>query len=398
MLIGHRRMAAAKAAGLREVPCVIITEEVSQKEQLEIMLMENIQRSNLTIYEEAQGFQQLLDFGANIEEISAKSGFSTSTVRRRLEIAKLDKEKLKAACGRQPSLGDFARLAEIKDIDKRNKVLESIGTKDFNFELHRAIREEKEAEKLPQIKTLLKELGMKQVPQNEKYSSKWEEIIRFYVEDFGDKNEKQLREAQKDKDGGCSYDICCGNVSIYAKKKKAVPIKRDPEELEAERQIKLKWAQLEKLANDCYKLRKNFIMGLTYTRSNAMDILKGAIVASSFSSLNYYSSDMNLLACVLFDVQIKDTFSGVIYEKKHDAKFYMNLDDEKLPTLVYALFGDSAKETCSNNWKQKLPAYKKSNMLILLYQWLESLGYAMATEERQLLDGTHPVFQEELKL
>ena len=39
VLIGHRRMAAAKAAGETKVPCVIILEAVNEKEQLEIMLM-----------------------------------------------------------------------------------------------------------------------------------------------------------------------------------------------------------------------------------------------------------------------------------------------------------------------------------------------------------------------
>jgi len=44
-----------------------------------------------------------------------------------------------------------------------------------------------------------------------------------------------------------------------------------------------------------------------------------------------------------------------------------------------------------------LPGYKSSSKLILLYQWLQSLGYDIAAEEEQLLNGTHEVFQEERK-
>ena len=50
VLIGHRRLAAALAAGLEEVPCRV-AEGLSEKEQLGIMLEENMQRTDLTIIE-----------------------------------------------------------------------------------------------------------------------------------------------------------------------------------------------------------------------------------------------------------------------------------------------------------------------------------------------------------
>lgn len=52
-LIGHRRLEAAKLAGLVEVPCQIRS-KISRKEQVGIMLLENIQREDLTIQEQAQ--------------------------------------------------------------------------------------------------------------------------------------------------------------------------------------------------------------------------------------------------------------------------------------------------------------------------------------------------------
>ena len=59
VIIGHRRLAAAKLAGLEELPCVVV--EMSEREQLSTMLTENMQRSDLTVYEQAQGFQMMLD-------------------------------------------------------------------------------------------------------------------------------------------------------------------------------------------------------------------------------------------------------------------------------------------------------------------------------------------------
>lgn len=94
VLIGHRRLQAAKEAGLTEVPCQIRS-KISRKEQVGIMLLENIQREDLTIQEQAQGFQMMLDLGDTEDQIAEKTGFSKSTVRHRLNIAKLDQEKLK---------------------------------------------------------------------------------------------------------------------------------------------------------------------------------------------------------------------------------------------------------------------------------------------------------------
>lgn len=59
VIIGHRRLAAAKLAGLEELPCVVV--EMSEREQLSTMLTENMQRSDLTVYEQAQGFQMSYD-------------------------------------------------------------------------------------------------------------------------------------------------------------------------------------------------------------------------------------------------------------------------------------------------------------------------------------------------
>ena len=111
IIIGHRRHGAAKKAGLCELPCVIV--EMSEQEQIATMLLENIQRSDLTAYEQAKGFQMMMDFGDSVSQIVEKTGFSESTVRRRLKMAELDEETLEKVSARQLSLGDFDKLADI---------------------------------------------------------------------------------------------------------------------------------------------------------------------------------------------------------------------------------------------------------------------------------------------
>ena len=51
VVIGHRRLAAAKQAGLKELPCIVA--DMSLRDQVRTMLMENIQRADLTLYEQA---------------------------------------------------------------------------------------------------------------------------------------------------------------------------------------------------------------------------------------------------------------------------------------------------------------------------------------------------------
>ena len=93
VIIGHRRLAAAKLAGLQTAPCVIA--EMSEDEQLTTMLAENMQRSDLTVYEQAEGIQLLLDRSFSIADIAEKTGFSESTIRRRAKLLELDKDAFK---------------------------------------------------------------------------------------------------------------------------------------------------------------------------------------------------------------------------------------------------------------------------------------------------------------
>ena len=95
ILIGHRRFAASEGV-LDELPCVI-SEGLTDREQVGIMLVENMQRSDLTYIEQAHGFQMMLDLGDTIETITEKTGFSKATIKHRLAINELDPEALTSA-------------------------------------------------------------------------------------------------------------------------------------------------------------------------------------------------------------------------------------------------------------------------------------------------------------
>lgn len=144
VVIGHRRLGASKVAGLTKLPCVIAN--MTPKEQIATMMAENMQRSDLTIYEEACGMQMMLDFGDTLESVSEQTGLSKSTVRRRVKLLDFDKDKFQASLGRGVSLMDFEKLDKIQDKDLKNKLLDVIGTSNFDWEYKKALKSEKEKE------------------------------------------------------------------------------------------------------------------------------------------------------------------------------------------------------------------------------------------------------------
>ena len=167
ILIGHRRFEAAKAAGLSEVPCRVV-EEMDKKEQLSTMLEENMQRTDLTAYEQAEGFQMVMDLGYTEKDLVTKTGFSETTIKRRLNIAKLDKELLKEKNEDeefQLSLTDLYKLEQIKSIDKRNEVLSKAKTaKDIDWLVRSTVDEEKRTDRYEAFKVIFKEAGIEEAP------------------------------------------------------------------------------------------------------------------------------------------------------------------------------------------------------------------------------------------
>src|SRR6266550_523023 len=86
IIAGERRWRAANAAGLSEVPCIEM--EVDDQTVAEIALIENMQRKDLTIWEEADGLLSLCErFGYTHEEVARKVGKSRTTVTEALSIA-----------------------------------------------------------------------------------------------------------------------------------------------------------------------------------------------------------------------------------------------------------------------------------------------------------------------
>lgn len=107
IIAGERRWRAAQRAGLHEVP--VIVQEVSDKEALEIAIIENVQRADLNALEEAHGYEQLiLEFSYTQQDLAQVIGKSRSHVANTLRLMKLP-EKVKVLVGEGKLTAGHAR-------------------------------------------------------------------------------------------------------------------------------------------------------------------------------------------------------------------------------------------------------------------------------------------------
>jgi ParB family chromosome partitioning protein len=110
IISGERRYRAATLAGLDEIPAIEL--DVDDKEQLEIALIENIQRKDLTAFEEAEGFQLLQQkFGYTHEKISHVIGKSRTTITETLSINDIP-QRIRAMC-REAGITNKSILVQI---------------------------------------------------------------------------------------------------------------------------------------------------------------------------------------------------------------------------------------------------------------------------------------------
>lgn len=395
IIIGHRRAAAAKLAGLETLPCIIA--KMSYAEQVQTMLLENMQRSDLTVYEQAQGFQMMLDLGDTVDGISEKTGFSKTTVRRRLKMTELNQDTLKQVSDRQTSLEDFDRLNEIKDIEARNRVLAQIGTNNFENELAKALKAQETAKRKEDWERLFKERGMKELPYNDIWSSKYSYPapgVGYLDGDAdGDKLDKILTE-----DVQYYYAWSINSGTPYIRKEVKETDKASAERAESERrhaEAEERRRKLRDMAERAYKLRFAFVRDYSYRNSKAnIEKIGQWIQLRQITELIHhawftgYSSAMSGIETfyALYGFESGNQCNPEVHAQI--LEFVAKHPEKALLFHAYSLWCDN-KEACCVDYAGH---FKENKKLKMLYQGLCALGYQMSDEEIEMLNGTSKLY------
>jgi|AntAceMinimDraft_16_1070373.scaffolds.fasta_scaffold42747_2 ParB family chromosome partitioning protein len=125
LIAGERRFVSARMAGLMQVP--VIVKEPTEREELEMSMIENIQRIDLNPIEKAEAFQRLYEeFGLTQKEIARVCGMSREAVANSLRILKLPKRIKDGIREKKITEGHAKAIMAVKDSDKQEALFGKI--------------------------------------------------------------------------------------------------------------------------------------------------------------------------------------------------------------------------------------------------------------------------------
>lgn len=392
VVIGNRRLTAAREAGLETAPCVIVN-DMAEKEQITTMLMENMNRKDLKIYEEAEAMQMCFeDFGLKVEEIEEKTGLSKTTINHRLNMAKLDRETLveKAEDKEfQLSITDLYTLEKVKDIKTRNKILkEASDSRDLANKARQAARQELQERNKAKLLEECEKLGINKAPEGVYYySSGWEEVETIYLdaEDF----KIEMKETE-----GVYYVIQYNSFSFIKKEKKQKKKKEVSAVDLKQKEIKEKRAKIEAKLNEMLKDMEDFVRNILEGKveppDNAEYIGK---LTWEFLTKHTATITQSTIAEILIG---RDTYRAAGEEEEAKA-----LEKAKALPILYQMIAVAFNELEYLNLIRYVGTeYQKSSgdKLQEMHDILGMFGFSFADEESyKIMDGEHELYEKEDK-
>ena len=131
LIAGERRLRACRIAGLRTVPCIL--NECDDRNAAIYAMLENLQRQDLQLFEEAEGLQKLIaQWGITQEEAAKRLGKSQSAIANKMRLLKLTKQERQKITEAALSGRHARALIRIPDEKTRMRVLEEVIAKGLN--------------------------------------------------------------------------------------------------------------------------------------------------------------------------------------------------------------------------------------------------------------------------
>lgn len=405
VIIGHRRLEAARRAGLTELPCAVTY--MTEEEQFRTMMIENMQRSDLTAIEQADGFQYMLDLGESMDSITRTTGFSKSTINRRLKLRELDRDKLKSAEGRGGTIHDYMELMKIEDPAQRNEVLDYIGTADFSNMLENALDRQKRQKQKDRVISLVSRFAEKfpESKKSERYeSSKWEQCRLYYY--IKETTVKPPADAKTRK--YYYFDDNCFGCYLYAKPKKKKAEKRPAVVSEYEAWYKNRKTEIDATLARHKKLREDFLFGLSEgtlkEKKNQQTVVTFLIQCVSGWCVESTSAHYGIENYIGEMLGFKKPKYQCTASELDDIR--KQFADEPMRMAIVEILAMFREDTTLREYVTKYIPYKYSSKwslnefnfagadswfvkkLNVLYDFMAKLGYEASSEELSVLNGS----------
>ena len=381
VIIGHRRFAAAKIAGLTELPCVI--EEMDEAEQMATMLSENMQRSDLTISDQVYGVQIMLNLGQSCKDITDRTGLSETTVRKRAKLATLNCGKLAAAERRGATLMDFMEIAKIEDARDREYLMEQAGTTNFRYSLLQAQNKAERRARYREVTAWLDTFATA-LDSLKSYAGDAEltRAERIWLTDDQLKPPESVRTRFKQVWYVRTDPSENAYVDIYVSANEIPKRERDPDFQRAREAQERRAAKQKEIETQMKRMRDDFIRDYKPEARDMRNIMRLVLCAIGNGML-YTAVEARKLIRAALGLEAR---SDMLSTKELSSAGYM-----PLKSLLTAICGAMIPMKCGD-WQNR---YYAEPRMTQFYEILADMGYQMSDAERAYLDGTHECWKDE---
>lgn len=404
VVIGNRRYEAGLGAGLTEFPCVI--SDMDHTKQLETMLIENMNRSDLTVYEQAKGFEQLTLAGYSINNIAEKTGFSQSTVRRRINLCQYDERTVKEAFEKQATFEDFEKLNKIKDEKSRASVAKFLGSSNFGWYLEQGIKEERKKEREIIVLEAIKDIARKAEQDERRWEFDEVCVINLCTtaEDFSGMYDdiEKAKQLPKLDNGEYVYFRNYADDFVICKpceSSEPAPKSENKDKYEKERE------EIKSLISDMHARHMDFIENYNKKPKSVpgiamlcIDIISKMFTTDGIDGVEYVDVDsiMDFVTEEHWYNYIEDKRTLLDYYNANVPRFYIQLTSALLGirNCYDGLWKIGVNHSIDYNGNNECGgySYKCTQKIKIFAEFIEHLGYVMSDEEKQLIDGSHRLY------
>lgn len=150
LIAGERRLRASRMAGLHEIPAIIV--EMSDQEMMEVALLENIQREDLNVIEEAKAYQQMIkSLNYTQDQLAHRIGKSREHITNTLRLLRLPEDVQEYAVRKELSMGHIRALLSLKDEDQMRKIARQAVTQGLSVRKVEQLVRQESARKQPKV-------------------------------------------------------------------------------------------------------------------------------------------------------------------------------------------------------------------------------------------------------